>query len=737
MRGIFSAMVARFTSWKRRPSAGVLVALVFAGGIASTPVWAEDANDTSGTAGGGAQNTAGTASVLPPVLVQGSTYQTESLNGYKTDLISVGEKEARIEREVPQTTTVLTRDYLDDIGATSLDTALRDAPGIVVMSNDNGRSSLLSRGFEFDSLSLNGLPAPLSSIYGTQPDMAIVDHVEILSGPSGLFAGAGEPSGTINMRLKAPARTAQGSAQLSGDSWGGVRAEGDASTPLNADGSVRARFVAAGQKGKTRVDNNDNNVRVGYGVVQADLTERTAATATFSYMKRDIEPFNGLPTTATGKLLDVPRSVTTGADWNDFSNTVIDYIGELEHRFDGGGHAKLSARYSDRDVDFLYAYSSSAAAPNGAVSGMRWLARDYDETSLALDSHVSKPVRLFGQEHNILVGADYQKIDSTMYSGTGVLPKSANNLYAWKTNFARPSVAYNQQTDNSIDKYGLYSQIRIKPVSPLTLIAGARSSWYEADIDDVKNGVRSSKKVDHDAEITPYGGLILDINRNLSAYASYTEIFQPQTELDASGKVIDPREGHQVEIGLKGDFLDDAVSGSAALFKLNDKNRAYQDPVTTKYEATGEVEARGIELQGKGSIRPGWDLFAGYTFTVTEQLTGSDKGSTFSAATPKHMAHLWTKYRLQSGGLWDRVVVGGGVRAFSDFYAISSGTRISAPGYAVFDLMASYDINEKVTATLNINNLFDKKYYERVGGTTVFNFYGEPLSAVMRLKATF
>ena len=140
--------------------------------------------------------------IVPDTLTLSATYETEGSGSYASDDISVGDKDARSLREVPQSTTVVTRERLEDGNFTSLDTALRKTPGVVVLSNDDGRSSLASRGFEYDSLYLNGLPTPLSSIYGTQADMATVDHIEILRGPSGLFTGTGEPAGAINMRLK-------------------------------------------------------------------------------------------------------------------------------------------------------------------------------------------------------------------------------------------------------------------------------------------------------------------------------------------------------------------------------------------------------------------------------------------------------------------------------------------------------------------------------------------------------
>lgn len=714
-------MTDHAVSWRLRPSTRLMAAAALAAGL-SSPALAQD-----GEPGGGQGGTM----TLPSITVTGSGYETEGTDSYATDVISVGEKDARPVREVPQSTTVLTREYLEDRDVTSLDTALRKTPGMVVLNNDNGRSSIFSRGFEFDTLYFNGLPAPLSSIYGTQPDMAIVDHVEILKGPAGLFGGAGEPAGAVNMSLKQPLREFAGAAEMSGDTWGGVRAEGDLSVPLTADGRVRGRAVVARDHTAGWVKNNDNDTVVGYAALQADVTDLTTVSFTFSHMQRDLKPFNGLPTFANGTLLDVSRDTTTGADWNDFDNTVIDYIGEIEHRFDDGGHAKLSARYADRDVDFLYAYAGAPAAANGFIGTVSWLARDYEETSLALDAHVSKPFTLFGQDHNVLVGADYQRIDNTLLQGRGATGDT-NNIFRWNTNLTKPVVAYTTQSDTSADEYGVYGQVRIKPVERLTLIGGARGTWYETATTNLLTGTVSGD-LDIDAEITPYYGVVFDITPDIAAYASYTEIFQPQTALDAAGRPLDPRTGGQYEIGVKGAFLDGGLNASAAVFKLNDKNRAMSNGAGASVPGE-EVEVTGFETEASGAITPNWEVLAGYTYTQTEYVDGLTPGAAFSTWTPDHMIQAWTKYRFAT---WDKLFVGGGVKWFTDFSAMSGATAINADGYAVVDLMAGYDITDQVTATLTVNNAFDETYYARVGGTSVFNFYGEPLSALLKLRATF
>jgi outer membrane receptor for ferric coprogen and ferric-rhodotorulic acid len=683
---------------------------------------------TAGTADDGAE--------LEPIIVEGATYETEGSGSYTSKRVSVGDKDARPQREVPQSTTVVTRKRLEDGNFTSLDTALRKTPGVVVLSNDDGRSSLYSRGFEYDYLYLNGLPTPVSSIYGTQPDMATVDHIEILRGPAGLFGGASEPSGAINMRLKQASDQFKVRANTIFDTWNGKRVEGDITGPLNKSGSVRGRLVGALSAKDSWVDTVDNKVGVAYGTVQADVTDNTTATVSINHRQRDITPFNGLPTLQSGTLLDLDRSTYTGATWNNFENSITDYIAEVEHRFDDGGHAKVSALYSHVDVDFLYAYASSYALANGDINGTNdtaWLARDYTQDSVSLDAHVSKPFELFGLQNNIIAGADYRTNDSTLRSANGTIA-SAQNIYNWNSNIAKPTVAYGAATETDLEQWGLYGQWRVKPFDPLTLIGGGRFTWFDS--------TSGSSSVSRNGEFTPYVGAVYDLTDSLSAYASYTQSFQPQTTVDSNNKLLDPRTGEQFEIGLKAELLD-GVNASLALFDLTDTNRSVSDTANVgKYLAAGEAHLRGVEAELSGQLMQNWEVALGYTYTDTEyKNTRTAAGSEFY--TPEHMLQLWTKYTFDGHDNWtDGLFVGGGLKVFSSFRNIArtaagGATTIEAPGYAVVDLQAGYKFSDNVTATLTVNNVFDEKYYERVGGVSVFNFYGEPRSVSFKLATTF
>ncbi|MBC7145897.1 MAG: TonB-dependent siderophore receptor [Thioclava marina] len=675
---------------------------------------------------------------LDEITVTGSSYKTEGTGSYRSGLISVGEKAAMTPREVPQSTTVVTYQQIEDGGYSALETAMEDTPGIMVLNNDVGRSSLFSRGFEFDYLYYDGLPAPVSSIYGTQPDLSIVDHIEVLKGPSGLFIGTGSPAGSVNMRLKQADRTDPGGyVSFDLDSTGHARAEADFGGKLNADGSLRGRMVVAYGDGDGFVDQQTNGVKQVYGTLAWDITPDTEATLSLSHMERDISPYNGLPSYADGSLLWIDPQATTAADWNRFDNQVTDVIAAIEHRFGAGARVKFSLRNSHQTGDFLYAYAGSAAAPDNTVSKLSWLARDFEQDSLAADLHVELPFTVGGWDGMAIVGADAQRTTSRVLQDRGAFTGSFD-LEEWDVSgVARPTVDYTSatasRTDSTTNSRGLYAQTRIKPTEALTLIAGARLSWYDARTRDlVANTVSRSSE---DGHVTPFAGFTYDISPATTLYASYSEIFQPQDQLDASGNVIDPLEGSQYEIGTKSEFAN-GLSLSAALFQLEQKNRALQPTGSSYYVAQEKVRVRGFEIEAAGEIGEHWHLAGGYTYSESKYLNGPTQGDVFSTYTPEHMFKLTAEYEVTEGVL-DGWSFGGRLKAVSGFSSVSRGTTLSAPGYGVVDLTAAKQLPGDTELRLSVNNVFDKDYYSRVGGTTVFNFRGEPRSLNLSLKKRF
>ncbi|MFG1478078.1 TonB-dependent siderophore receptor [Xanthobacter sp. V4C-4] len=680
---------------------------------------------------------------------------TEGLDTYNAAITTIGVGTPTPVREIPQSISTVTSQRMADQNFTQLEDAMRRTTGMVVLANDQGRSSIFSRGFEIDTLLVNNLPAPLSSILGTQPDLFIFDRLDVLKGPAALFYGgsAGNnagPGGIINGTLKPATAKPFIASALEYGSWDFVRAEVDAGGKLNEAGTVRARIGGAFQDRNSFVDINDNQVWVGHGALDFDITENTTVSFHAWHQERDITPFNGLPAinlgTGEGQLLNVPRSTFVGGTWNRFNNEMTDYLVEVKHDLDNGGEAKASLRYSDRDIDYKYAYGRTAVSTAPATSGnfgLAYTAAQVNESSLSGDAHVSTPFQLFGQEHQFTVGADFRRTDQTQWSPTSTNLPDVYNIYApnpWAV--AEPLTVYNREAVTDPTQYGLYAQARINPIEQVHVILGGRFSWYDATstVNTLNGGLLTTTQstVDVDGKVLPSVGLVIDMTKEISVYGSYSTTFMPQTELNAAGDVLAPRQGYQYEGGVKGSFFDGALSASAALFVIRDDNRALATNVANVYVASGEVEVSGWEAEVSGRLAPGWDIYAGYTYTETEYLTATvaQLQSGFSTYTPKHNYNLWTKYEFQDGALRG-FHVAGGVKILSSFYTKSGGVKLTEDGYTVVDAQAGYKFNDNWKATVTVTNLFDEVYYQRVGSTSLFNFYGEPRGYWLKVSATY
>ncbi len=648
---------------------------------------------------------------------------SEESGGYTVEAATVGTKTPAALRDIPQSITVYTDDYIKDRQFVNLDDLAKYTAGLRTLTNDSGRSSIYARGYEYDEFNINGLPAPMASINGTVPMLAPFDRVEIMRGPSGLFNSTSEMGGIVNMVLKRPTRDFQGSVTGRYGSFDTSYLETDLSGALTSSGNVRGRTVLAQADTNGEVDYNANTAQNFYGALEFDLTDSTMLSLALLHQKKDITPHNGYPTDASGNLLNLDRDTFLGADWNYFDGRTTDLIGELTHRFDNGGFGRVAVRSSKRDTEFYYAFTGGKTGVDALGNiALTSTARDLEQDALALDASYSQPFETFGQVSEFVVGTDYKRYDGDYYSGSPSL--GSTNIHSHDpSNVAKPAVVYTQRVKSLEKEFGLYSKLTFRPVERLALIGGARVSWFDGDTSTttLANGTRTSGDVRENAKITPYGGLVFDLDQWHSLYASYSKVFKPQTNVDAAGDVIDPREGEQYEVGVKGSYFGGALNARLSLFQLTDENRAARDQnnlTGTYYLSIGEARIRGGEIEISGNPLPGWELIGGYTYMDTDIIKG-DANAVF-ALMPQNQFSLWSNYELQGGPLAG-LGLGTGITGMSHF---QTSTGIEAPGYAVMDAKLSYPLTSKLTATFDVNNVFDREYYSRVGGYNTFNFYG-------------
>jgi outer membrane receptor for ferric coprogen and ferric-rhodotorulic acid len=689
--------------------------------------------------------------LLPEVSVQATTETpvTEDSGSYTTPQMSTATRLPLSIRETPQSVTVITRQRMDDQATTTLTDVLRYTPGIRVSSSDGpGRTSFHARGFDLDNVMYDGLPSLYAGhSWSTLPNMAMFDRVEIVRGATGLITGSGNPSAAVNVVRKRPTATRQANLTAHAGSWNNYQGEADISGPLNAAGTLRGRIVAAYQEADTFRDGEKYDHGLFYAVLEADLGERTTLMLGASYQDDYTNHFwGGLPLTADGRHMGLPRSTNPSNDWERKTQYQTTLFGELRHSFGHDWQLRLNASQSRLDAVFLGTYLQRDAG--GSLGHYAWRG-DSDETQSGYDLTASGPFYLLGRKHELAFGNSRRQADYVHpnFNGGGLISSNIN-LWNWDNgSVPKPDFARSNQSSNITTQDGVYLTTRLHLADPLKLILGARLDWYDYDN---RNGDGDYKVT---RNLTRYGGLIYDLDDRHSVYASYSDVFQPQTAKGLDGNILKPIIGENYEIGVKGEYFDGALNASAAVFQIDQTNRAHAlddqsvcptFPAQSCSEAAGLVRSKGVELEIQGAITPNWQLAAGYTHIDAKYVRDANpdnEGRNFSTETPRHQLKLSTLYHF-TGALqgWR---VGGSLSWQSRVYAnvtdfgSATGWRNPQKAYVLADLVAGYRVNQHLDVQLNVNNLFDRTYYKGLASDTGWgsvDTYGDPRSFMLTAK---
>lgn len=693
-------------------------------------------------------------STLAPVTVTGLAdgAVTEGSGSYTSRMVTIGKGQQTL-KEIPQSVTVVTRQRMDDQNANTLDDVLANSTGMTLYKSPMGGNYVFSRGFRVDSYQFDGVNR---AFYYPQANnftsnTVILDRVEIIRGATGLLQGAGSPSAAVNLVRKRPLAESQVQMMASGGSWNNYRADIDATGPLNESGSLRGRAVASYNDREYFYDEAKSRTGVLYGVLSYDFGPDTTLTGGVSYEELRSTPFfHGLPHYSNGDDLGLKRSTSLGQDWNRWNGKQTTVFAELAHRFNKDWSARLTATSTQESNDSKYAFSDGAVNPSTLLGPSLYAGTfDLSTHNKALDLEVDGTFQALGRKHWVSVGASLNHLTSKDDFALARLNRASN---VWNPDHHVPEPSDDWLRENAyrgdatvvkMKQTGVYGVGRFSLADPLTLVAGARVSWYENTTRHRDTGGQYSDPYKENGVVTPYGGLIYAFNPQWSGYVSFAQIFEPQNALDASGKVLDPIVGKNYEVGIKGELLDGKVNTSLAVFRIDQKNQAQEDLAggcaigDICYVSSGKLRSQGVDAEISGEVAKGWQVFAGYTFNTLKFLDDTDVlntnfGRTF---TPKHMLRLWTDYRFP--GEWSAWTLGAGVNYQTGSYTETRSVRVSQGPFAVWNARVGYQFNKHWSAALNVNNIFDKTYYQTIGAPGWGSFYGDPRNATLTVRGTF
>lgn len=686
---------------------------------------------------------------LAPVAVTASTERdgrTEGTGSYRASHTSTATKLNLSPRETPQTVTVVTRQQMDDFNMADVDSVLESTSGVYVFERGSNGAFYYSRGFSMQT-QYDGLPNPIgigNDNRNPSPDSAFLDRVEIQQGAAGLLSGAGEPGGTINMVRKKPTDAFQGNIQAQLGSWDKKRLVGDVSGPLLESRKIRGRAVVLWDKSDSFVDYVFDDKQGFYGIVDADLGATTTVSASVQYQKNEGRNSLGVPMGPDGSDLGLSRSSFFGNADSGLTKEYRLYTIGVEQKLPVDWSIKASYNWNETKVEmqrygYLWGGPLNVATGNGlTLYQSRFLYREFD--SKTLDVYASGPFELLGRRHELVVGGSSQEMQgATRNSGNR---GTAVNIYDFDpTKLPDPAGTQGPlPPSDQTRQQGLYGVVRLNVADPLKIILGTRVSWYDYE---TSAGVRT---FDENKVTSPYAGVVLDLNKWSSVYASYSDIFKPQNQKSSNGNVLEPIVGANYEIGVKGELLDGRLNASAAVFRLEQSNLAKRDDAFGNdpgnacggwcYIAQDKVLSQGVDFGLSGEITRNWSFSGNYSYVESEYASGSQKGDPYRTSVPKQILRLSTAYRIPDSG-W---TLGGGFRVQSRFYytGTSSGVayRAEQGGFAIVNLMAKYRIDKQTELGVLVDNVFDRRYYASVENI-YYVPYGEPRKFTATLKYSF
>jgi outer membrane receptor for ferric coprogen and ferric-rhodotorulic acid len=612
--------------------------------------------------------------------------------------------------ETPQSVIVISRAQIEDFSLNSINELLSFTPGVTVESVETDRTYYTARGFDvvnfqYDSV---GVPFP-SGIANGHEDSAIFEQVEVVKGAAGLVTGLANPSATINYIRKRPTEDFRANAALSLGENKQRRLEGDISGSLS--GNIRGRVVAVKDKGDSYLDRYSDDNSVFYGIIEADLTDKTLLTVGASITDNNVDGSlsGALPLTYTdGSLTNYDISTSTATDWAFRNTERVSYFAHLKQALaqDWDLNIQLSRNEIDMKSDLFYTYGTPDKATEVGLIGY---ANRYhlDEKHNIADIFISGQYELFSRQHEIVIGYNYSEIDLFGLSAYNYAEGFPVLTAEWAQG-ATPSMTF-PDTDNFTTGHkddqthkAFYIANRLNLSDDFSVIAGLRH--MNVDRKGYSYGVDNNNS---SKETVPYVGALYSVTENAAIYGSYSEVFTPQNFVGRDKRAVGVAKGNNQEVGVKYTFNDKMATASLALFKSELDNLAeFGETIdgVNIYDAV-TYDSEGLELEVVGSISDNINLSAGLTrlFHVKDA-----KGSNIRTYVPRQTLKVAGSYYFDS---IPELSLGASLQWQSEIYRVAGDVKVTQKSYSVIDAFARYQLNDNVSLSVNISNLTDDKHY--------------------------
>ncbi|WP_420799316.1 TonB-dependent receptor [Nitrobacter vulgaris] len=667
-------------------------------------------------------------------------------SGYITQSITTATRTNTPLINVPQSVTVLTKEFIKDTAILSIGEATRYVPGVIYHQGEGHRDDLVIRGQRTNAdFFTNGIRDDVQYFR----DVYNLQRLEVLKGPNAMIFGRGGGGGVVNRVLKEADGTSVREFTVWGNSYPGARMTADIGQAINENWA--ARFNAMYENTSSYRD----FVHLDRWAVNPTVTfapnDTTTVKLSYEHLHDNRTVDRGVPSQIRpGNAF--PRFPYDTSSSTFFGNPLLSYaiadvdigMAIIEHDFENGfavRNATQAANYNKFYQNVFPGGGANAGAVNlaGTSSNLSSYNNETDRSNLFNRTDVTYKFDAGLTRHTVLFGGELGRQSGLNYRQSGFF----NGVDSTITVDPRNPVSYvpvtfrNNGTTDANNTYNLnlgaaFLQDQIEITRYLQLIAGVRFDHFDLSSRDRRTGVVLGRV---DDLVSPRAGIVYKPIDNLSIYGSYSVSYLPsagdQFSALSPGLVIAPPEKFvNTEIGVKYDIVP-RLQFAAAVYDLDRTNQRIADPVNIGFFLlNGQTKTRGFEASLAGYITDAWQVTGGYSYTdarIANNLSATIVAGNRVGLVPYNTFSVWNKYQF------DPMWAGGiGVIHYSNFFASSDNT-VRLPEFTRVDAAVILTLNPTWRAQLNIENLFDQKYFSTADGNNNL-MPGSP--RVFRLQAT-
>jgi catecholate siderophore receptor len=612
-------------------------------------------------------------------------------------------------RDVPQAVTVVSRKLIADQGMQSMADVARYVPGVTMGQGEGNRDQPTIRGNTSTStFFVNGVRDDVQYFR----DLYNVERVEGLKGANALIFGRGTGGGVLNRVTKEAEWTPTREVTVQGGSYGTRRGAVDVGQGVSETVALRLNGMYENSD-RFRHDVSIERYGINPAVAFAAGAD-TRVTANFEHFydyrtaDRGIPSFRGLPAATDARTFFGDPSQS----WSDARINVGTAL--IEHDATPALQLRNRTVYGDYDKMYQNVFPGSVDPTGALVSISAYNSRN-DRTNLFNQTELTYRAATGSVAHTLLAGIEVGRQVSWNLRNTGFFDGTETSVTTPLDHptISRPITFRPSETDadNRVraTTLGVYLQDQVALTPYLQLIAGARLERFDLTFHNFRNNEDLDRR---DDLLSPRAGLVVKPVEPLSFYGSYSVAYLPSSgdqfsSLTATTETLEPEKFANYEVGAKLDVVT-GLSLSAAVYQLDRTNTSAPDPVDpSRTIQTGSQRTKGFEFGAMGSLTSRWQVAAGYA-NQDAYITSLTSQAALGAKVPlmpRNTFSLWNKYQLHR--MW-----GIGIGAiYQDRMFAAIDNAVTLPSFTRFDAGAFFTLSRELRAQVNVENVFDKRYF--------------------------